>query len=194
MNKKIKGLLFILVLGSVSVALLLGIRSYTLPKIERYQEVQLKSTILQAAGIYCDEDKLDELFREKIRERKAGEFVYYLSPDNRYIFEFEGRGLWGMIEGVITLNKDLVTIESMRIIFQEETPGLGGRISEEGFQGQFQKKRADPALLLVSRKKASAADEIDAITGATMTSRALIDMINEHILKFREIMGQDAHK
>lgn len=177
------------------MSLLLGIRSYTLPKIERYQEVRLKSTILDAASIYYDEDRIDEVFKNNIRKTEEDGHIYYLSPDNHYIFEFKGRGLWGMIEGVITLNPDLVTLENVHIVSQEETPGLGGRISEEGFLSQFKEKKVSPKLFLTLRKKAMGINEVDAITGASMTSQALIDMINESIIDFRKMMeGPFAHK
>jgi len=185
MSKKLKNLLFILILGSVCTSLLLWIRGYTLPRIEQYQELRLKSSILEAAGIYSSEDEVDKAFQKNIREMEKGGQIFYLSPNNHYIFEFEGRGLWGMIEGVITLNRDLETIENIRIVSQEETPGLGGRISEEDFLSGFKRKKTLPRLLLALRRKAVKANEVDAITGATMTSKALIDMINESVIDFR---------
>jgi len=190
MKGKLKNLLFILILGSVCTSILLGIKGYTLPRIERYQEFKLKSSILEAAGVDYDRDTLDEVFSKDIREIREGEFLYYLSPNGSYIFEFEGRGLWGIIEGVITLNSDLETLENIRIISQEETPGLGGRIGEESFLAQFREKRVSPQLFLVLRRKATEANEIDSISGASMTSQALIDMINDSVLNFRELLGR----
>jgi Na+-transporting NADH:ubiquinone oxidoreductase subunit C len=191
MKAKLRNLLFILVLGSICALILLGIREFTLPRIERYHELKLKSSILDAAGITYTAENLNELFYNNIKEFKKGKFVYYLSPDNTYIFKFKNRGLWGMIEGLITLNADLKTIESIRIISQEETPGLGGRISEESFLAQFKKKILSPELVLVLRRKASRANEVDAISGASMTSSALVKMINESVKDFRRrIQGE----
>jgi Na+-transporting NADH:ubiquinone oxidoreductase subunit C len=185
MDNKLKNLLFILILGSVSAALLLGIRAYTLPIIERYQEVNLKSTVLEAAGIGHAESDLDEVFNRNIRVERKDELTYYLTPDNLYIFEFEGRGLWGMIKGLVTLKPDLETIQNIRIIAQEETPGLGGRIAEEEFLNQFQQKRMAPELALAMRQKAVRDNEVDAISGASLTSKALIKMINQSGRRFR---------
>ena len=64
-----------------------------------------------------------------------------LVEENVNIFEFEGRGLWGPIKGLVALGPDLKTLESITIIAQEETPGLGGRISETKFLDQFRKKK-----------------------------------------------------
>lgn len=185
MKGKIKNLVFILILGSVCVGLLLGIRGYTTPIIKHQQEIKLKETVLVAAGIDFNEENLGQVFQSDIRKITRDGLIYYLSPDDRYIFEFKGRGLWGMIEGVITLDQDLETIESLRIVSQEETPGLGGRIGEEGFLSQFKGKKVLPALILALRKKATEENEIDAITGATITSQALIDIVNESVEDFR---------
>lgn len=185
MSSKLKNLLFILVLGSVSAALLLGIKAYTLPIIERYQATTLKATILDAAGIGFDKGDLNEIFSRNIKTEEKDGLVYYLTPDNLYIFEFEGRGLWGMIKGLVTLKSDLETIQNIRIIAQEETPGLGGRITEKEFLDQFQNKKMVPELFLVLRQKAVSDNEIDAISGASLTSKALLKMINRSGKRFR---------
>lgn len=188
MNTKLKDLFFILILGSVSTLLLIGIKSYTAPRIERHKELRLKSTILDAAGIDYDKDRLLDIFNVNIRKMDKDGFIYYMSPANLYIFTFEGRGLWGMIEGAIALRRDMETIENLRIISQEETPGLGGRISEEDFLNQFKRKKVSPKLFLALRQKATRNNEVDSITGASMTSKALIDMINESVIDFRNIV------
>lgn len=185
MSSKLKNLLFILVLGSVSAALLLGIKAHTLPIIERYQATTLKATILDAAGIGFDKGDLNEIFSRNIKTEEKDGLVYYLTPDNLYIFEFEGRGLWGMIKGLVTLKSDLETIQNIRIIAQEETPGLGGRITEKEFLDQFQNKKMVPELFLVLRQKAVSDNEIDAISGASLTSKALLKMINRSGKRFR---------
>jgi Na+-transporting NADH:ubiquinone oxidoreductase subunit C len=186
MKSKLKNLIFILVLGSVSAGMLLGIRAHTLPIILHNQEMELKSTVLRAAGIEFVEETIKSQFDASIKEKQAGDQTYYLSPNESYIFEYKGRGLWGMIEGVLTVEPDLVTIESIQIISQEETPGLGGRIAEPAYLDSFKKKRVDPTLILAIRKKASKSDEIDAITGATISSQALVDTVNQSIKDFRE--------
>ena len=153
MNGKFKDVLFVLILGSVSTVMLLGIQNYTSPIIKKFEELKRKSTILDAASVIYSKDNIEELFEKNIREVKGEEIVYYLSRENYYIFEFEGRGLWGPIKGVITLNQDLETLESLRILSQEETPGLGSRITEEAFLSTFVKKNMSPELKLVSRKR-----------------------------------------
>ncbi len=99
-----------------------------------------------------------------------------------------GRIRWE--KGIIALKKDLETIASVKIIAQEETPGLGARITEEAFLKKFERKKFLPHLKLVLRKSTTQIHEIDAITGATLTSAALIQMMNESIDHFRLIFPQ----
>lgn len=184
MKQKIKDVAFILILGSISTSMIIGLRSYTLPMIQKYEALMLKSSIMDAAGISFESENMDELFEQNIRKIEKDDFVYYISPSKSYIFEFLGRGLWGMISGVITLNPDLETIENINIISQEETPGLGARITEKEFLDSFKNKKFSPKLELVLRKSETENNEIDAITGATMTSDALIIILNDSTEEF----------
>jgi Na+-transporting NADH:ubiquinone oxidoreductase subunit C len=191
MVKKIKDIIFILVLGSVSTLLLLGIKAYTYPKIARYEELKLKTTILDAAGINYNRYNYRQVFNKNIHKVTKNGFVYYLGPNNFYIFEFQGRGLWGLIKGVVSLKPDLETIKSIKIIFQEETPGLGGRITEASFLKQFENKKVFPQLNLTLRRKAEKNNEVDSISGASMTSMALVKMINETVKKLRQSLSAE---
>ena len=181
MVKKFKDVVFLLILGSICTLMLLGIKSYTYPKIFQYEEMKFKTTILGAASLGYTLDDFEKIFEENINKKEQNGVTYYLSPSNLYIYEFKGRGLWGPIKGVITLQPDLETIESISIIAQEETPGLGARITEDVFLKQFVNKKVLPSLAVVMRRKSTEINEIDAISGATMTSVALVDMINEAV-------------
>ena len=98
MRERLKGVLFMVVLGAVASAMLLAIRSYTYPIILHNQEVVLKATILQAGGIPSTQENLHALYNQNIQEKKKNGLVYYLNPQRHYIFKFVGRGLWGLIE------------------------------------------------------------------------------------------------
>lgn len=190
MNKTIKNLIFILILGSISAALLLSIRNYTIPVIEKYRIKQLKESILTSAGISHENKDVEQLFDKFIRTKNLNGFNYFRSPTGLYIFGFRGRGLWGLIDGIITLKPDMETIKLVKIIWQEETPGLGARIVEPDFEGAFRDKKVEPPLSLAIRGKAVMPNEIDAITGATISSRAVVDIINRSVKEFQEKLGK----
>lgn len=102
---------------------------------------------------------------------------------NKYILPVRGAGLWGPIWGYVALNDDYVTISGAVFDHKGETPGLGAEINQAEFQDQFKgKKIFDDAGQFVSIKvnKAGVPETIhsvDAITGGTITSNGLQDML-----------------
>ena len=95
----------------------------------------------------------------------------------RHVLPIGGPGLWGQIEGVAGLNSDLDRLTGVDFTVQIETPGLGGRIVELWFREQFRGKTG-PLSRVPERTEGEGANQFDAITGATITSTAVEDMLN----------------
>ena len=91
----------------------------------------------------------------------------------RYI-KVDAKGYCGPIKMIVSLNSDR-TIKSVRIIEQNETAGIGTRITEPGFLKQFEGKTARE---VVERKG------VDAITGATISSDAVIEAVGREVSEF----------
>ena len=95
-----------------------------------------------------------------------------------------GAGLWGPIWGYIAVNDDGNTIYGANFSHEGETPGLGARIAEQPFQDEFKDKHLfidgefkSVAVLKKGQKATNGAEQIDALTGATITSRGVSDMM-----------------
>lgn len=176
--KALKIILFVLVMGTVSGALLVGINSFTDPLISKNEELKLKSAVLDALEIPYEKLTALDIFKDKVRVLSADKDKFFISGDGTAAFEFYGPGLWGPISGVASINPDLSTIRTIKILHQEETPGLGSRISEHSFLKQFRGKEFFPKLIFVPEGKAGARNEVDAITGATGSSKALEKLLN----------------
>ncbi|MCM8804564.1 MAG: FMN-binding protein [Candidatus Omnitrophica bacterium] len=189
MKEKIKILIFVLFLGSISGSLLLGVDKYTKFRIVKNQEFKIKAAVLDVFGLLYDKKSLEGVFKENIEMIKSDGFIFYKSKNGEFAFEFSGSGLWGPISGIIALEKDLKTIKGIKIIHQEETPGLGGRIAEAEFLSRFQGKEILPVIKIVPEGKAKEKNEVDAITGATGTSRAFEKLLNENIQKKLKILS-----
>jgi electron transport complex protein RnfG len=67
-------------------------------------------------------------------------------------------------------------VRAIRILSQTETPGLGAKAPQQQFSGQFDNKESDRLSLVKSTP--SAPGDIQAISGATITSTAVIDGVN----------------
>jgi len=183
MKEQLKIIIYILILGIVSGSLLLGVDRYTQGRIIRNQELKVKSAVLDVFGITYTKETVETIFAQNVQVAKLDGTTFYKSKNGEISFEFSGSGLWGPIHGIIALNDDLKTIRDMKIIHQEETPGLGGRVAERDFLSQFKGKVVLPNIKIVPSGKAKAENEVDAITGATGTSRAFEALLNENIQK-----------
>lgn len=71
-------------------------------------------------------------------------------------------------------------IVGMQVLDSRETPGLGDKIyKDRAFVANFENLAVDPEVHAVKKGKKSAPNEIDAITGATISSKAVVRIINE---------------
>lgn len=101
------------------------------------------------------------------------------------ILPMRGKGLWGPIWGYIALESDFNTIVGASFDHKGETPGLGAEISTSKFQNQFVGKKIfndNGEFVSVEVLKGNNAGNIhavDAISGGTITSNGLDDMMNE---------------
>ena len=184
----------VLIVSAALSALILGwIYNYTKPIVEINKEEKLKRTILDAFGMEYNDDTIIDSFDRNIEIFDKQEITYYrtfvLQDTGDRIYsgiavELIGSGFWAPIKIVIALNDDLETIRGFTIVEQAETPGLGGRIVEPWFLEQFKGKKVIPALHIISNRQGDNPNEIDAITGATETSKALDTIINKGLAKF----------
>jgi Na+-transporting NADH:ubiquinone oxidoreductase subunit C len=171
MKEALKILIFCIVMGTVSGALLVGINAFTSTQITRNEELKLKSSVLDVLGIPYTKDDALKVFKENVEALTKGEWVLYKAKDQSVAFEFIGPGVWGSIYGIISINPDHKTIRTIKVIRQEETPGLGSRIGESDYLNQFKNKKFSPKLVFMPAGKAKANNEVDAITGAIQVRR-----------------------
>ena len=102
----------------------------------------------------------------------------------RYLMPVSGAGLWGPIWGYVAVEADGVAIYGAYFSHQGETPGLGAEIEKPAFQDQFQGKELHKAgqflpveVMKAGQKPTSGADYVDAISGGTITSKGVQDML-----------------
>ncbi|MCI0497977.1 MAG: RnfABCDGE type electron transport complex subunit G [Thermoplasmata archaeon] len=94
-----------------------------------------------------------------------------------FAFIAEGDGYGGAIELLIGIEPDLddPTLVGIRVLTQSETPGLGAKIADEEFTDQFNGLATGDAVLTDD------GGQIDAISGATISSRAVVDAIQDAV-------------
>jgi len=113
----------------------------------------------------------------------------------KYVLPMYGAGLWGPIWGYVAVNDDGNTIYGANFSHEGETPGLGARIAEQPFQDEFKDKHLfidgefkSVAVLKRGQKAANGAEQIDALTGATITSRGVSDMMADCLAPYQAFL------
>ncbi len=97
-----------------------------------------------------------------------------------HVAKASGQGYADRIEVLVGLDPGGKTITGLFILDQKETPGLGNRILEKVWQNQFVKKSSGRRLAVV-KTRAGKENEIDAISGATISSRSVTSIVNNTI-------------
>ncbi len=121
--------------------------------------------------------------------------VFRAEPDDGekvIIIPVEGKGLWGPVFGYVSLRSDMNTIYGVNFDHKGETPGLGAEINTFAFESQFHGKKIfdnNDSFVSVRVVKGGASDDdihgVDAISGGTITSNGLQDMINDCLEKYK---------
>src|SRR5690606_32400126 len=94
-----------------------------------------------------------------------------------YAVPFDDNALWGALRGYLGVSADLGSTTGLVFTYQNETPGLGGRIDENWFKEQFRGLPIAPGAALAYG--AQDGYDIDAISGATSSSAAVMRAVNK---------------
>lgn len=92
-----------------------------------------------------------------------------------------GQGLWSTMYGFLALDADTVTIRGLTYYDQAETPGLGGEVTNPRWKKLWQGRKAydekGEVAIAVVKGAASNLHEVDGLSGATLTSRGVSNML-----------------
>ncbi|MFQ5901162.1 MAG: RnfABCDGE type electron transport complex subunit G [Thermodesulfobacteriota bacterium] len=108
-----------------------------------------------------------------------------------FSFVADGPGFQGKIKMMVGLNIDLLRLKGMKVLEQVETPGLGNRIGEDDFQNQFKGLNFRPKIEYIKNKKPEKPNQIQTITGATISSKAVVETLNKEIKAIMEVLKGD---
>lgn len=125
-------------------------------------------------------------------EKKADGQTYYeckIDGKQKYVFPLKGMGLWGGISGFVAVDDDLNTVYGAYFNHESETAGLGAEIKDSReWQERFKGKKifsADGNLAIgVVKKVEQPESQVDAVTGATLTSNGVNDMLREGLEQY----------
>ena len=148
---------------------------------------RLSSALLPEARLELYAEVEIELDKGKKRKVKLREAVSRAGDRLGWTFEAAGSGFQDKIELVIALDKDLKTIVGYKVLSCNETPGFGDQIKDKYLREQFK----DAPIGKFKPVKRGEADpektdsEIVTITGATVSSEAVVKIFNVYVEKVK---------
>lgn len=126
--------------------------------------------------------------RGEQREQNGRTFFAALKADGTvagWALPARGQGFADIIQVIIGLDTGAESVTGLYVLDQKETPGLGAFITGEKFLAQFAGKPATSALTVV-KTAPGGPDEIQAITGATISSESVTAIVNAAVAEFRK--------
>ncbi len=166
---------FILALICVIAAgLLAEVNALTAPKIlaqARLEEQLALKEVMPTAAKFTAVPDMDQ------------QTLYYKAFDSQdkligFVFKASGKGYSSIIETLVGIFLD-DQISAIKVISQTETPGLGVRVTEKKFTGQF------------SNHNCLDLSGVQAITGATVSSRAIMNSIMKKAQAIKELIKNE---
>ena len=181
------GLLIIMAIICSSSLALVNIK--IAPIIRKNQEITAMSTVLGVFNVPFDSrnrDGIISLYNQRIEERVEQELTLFNEKESgATAVSFSGNGFQGAISLVVAVDGE--TITGFKIVSQQETPGLGARITEKSFQNSFIGKQVSGGVTMTKSGNAGPR-QFDSITGATETSRALEKILNRGFKHYFQVV------
>lgn len=142
-----------------------------------FEKIELSSDILNEYASKCGDV-------EAFKAEKDGEFA-------GYCINVKPNGYIGEINMIVGINADM-SFSGIKIISMSETPGLGAKAADEAFYSQFSEGK-NGELTVVKNSKSPAENEINAVSGATITSKVITNGAN-YALEIANILNEKEAK
>ena len=147
------------------------------PQQDKNVALDQKKQILNSLNLRGLSDaEAEATYNKVVREDSIGNKHYYnclVKGQRVVVFPLKGMGLWGGISGFIAVNaSDMNTVYGVYFNHESETAGLGAEIKDNVQQGGSKQ-----IALGVKKKVDDKATQVDAVTGATLTSNGVDAML-----------------
>ncbi len=184
---------YIIIYSAVLVIIVAFLLAFVFQALKPMQDanvaLDVKKQILYSLNIRgLDGEEAEAKYKEVVKEEIEAEGLKYFACEidgqPKYVFPLKGMGLWGGISGFLSVNDDLNTVYGAYFNHESETAGLGAEIKDsQAWQEKFQGKKIFDAngevALSVVKKVDNPDTQVDCVTGATLTSNGVSDMLRD---------------
>jgi Na+-transporting NADH:ubiquinone oxidoreductase subunit C len=146
MKKQLRSVVYMFVISIFFASLVSAVKHLSEQTIASNQALKLQRIILKVLDIATDKHTSDKnisrLFTERVKDIHIGERILYVGYEEDghsirgYAFPVGGAGFWGPIQGMVGVDPDATKVLGIAFYKHMETPGLGGRITEDWFVSQ----------------------------------------------------------
>ena len=173
--------------GLLSGIAIIGIYEATLPTITVNKARELREAVFKVLpGV----TKMQALVHRDgelvvVQEPEKDEPVVYGGYDEQdgfvgYAIPAAGPGFQDTIAILYGFKPDTRRVVGMEVLESRETPGLGDKIYKDmDFVNEFKALDSEPEIVAVKKGTKTASNQVDAITGATISAKAVVRIINE---------------
>jgi electron transport complex protein RnfG len=176
----------VLVMGIVFAAFLAGAQITLSGRITENQQRALNDAIREVVP--------GTATTETIESEGPARGIYKCLDDSGQLvgwaIDISGGGFVDKIRLVAGLDPEAQTLTGLKVIEDLETPGLGNKIEDPEWAGQYEGLDATREVSVEKRPPIEGQNEIQAITGATWSSRYVTDIVNEVITTVRPELEQ----
>ena len=188
---------YIIIYSTILVVIVAFLLAFVYQALKPMQDanvaLDVKKQILYSLNIRdLDGAEAEAKYAEVVKSEPGGkgEFktpFYHCEIDGKaiHVLPLKGMGLWGGISGFIALEDDFDTVYGVYFNHESETAGLGAEIKDsQAWQEKFIGKKVhkngiDGVALSVVKKVTDPETQVDAVTGATLTSNGVSDMLQD---------------
>ena len=173
----------------------LNVRGIAKSDVEaKYNELIKETCVLTPDGQIIEGADAFEVETKEIGEKFPVYKAKTAAGDEALVLPLKGRGLWGGLWGYVAVTPDFQKVLGAYFDHESETAGLGALIKEEKFQSQFIGRPvmgADGkvALTVVKKGASEAETQVDGVTGATLTSKGVGEMVLSGIQQYVDALG-----
>ena len=153
---------------------------------ERIRQNRLNETLSQIPTLVPGAEK-----GEKAEVGDIKQLFKALNADGTHagwVLQVQGDGYADTITVLIGVDAKVETLTGIYVLEQKETPGLGNKIENEKWRAQFRGKSVVDTLVGATKTTPTEPWQVKAVTGATISSQSVCDIVNDGVKKLREAL------
>ena len=185
---------WLLIVASFCFGLLIAVTNAGLSPRIRQNEINKRNRLVSALlpdakdFILIEEQIEIQPFRGKTENVEIYRAVSEANECVGWSFEAIGSGFQDKIKLVIAVDKDFEKIAGFDVLSSNETPGFGDQIKKDSYRDQFKGAPVGELKLVAVGEPEEIDSQIVAISGATISSEAVVEIVSNYVTQVKEQM------